>query len=965
MVAVPPALAPCPPPAHPPSAPPGPRAAGVHRRDPRVPFAGLLATYCALGCTVLGFNRSPLQILGTVAACLGLDVCFDRLLRRGQPRRERFGLSAAITGMGLSILLNYAHHPWLLFVPAFFAVASKYLLTFEGRHVFNPALCGVVGCLTLGGGLFASAPAYQWGGTLMVAAPLVMAALSLFVFKIGRTALIVSFLGFYALQTTVRAWLLRWHLPMETVLVGSFTSPAFFLFAFYMITDPRTSPVGPRAQVGWSLAVVLADAAYHFRQSLATLFFALFAVSAARWAFLHGRRLWRLGPWAGLRAGLFNGAFATRGAAFAGVGALGLGIYGNVLQPRFVAPDPGFRFEPVPAAVSGVSSQLGNVLNEVDPRVAHVAKWLLSVGDAVAVGDFDNDGLPDLFLTNPLKRPEDRNALYRNLGGFRFERVPLPALDEVNRHPETYGLVAHALFVDYDNSGRESLVLSTAFGRTILLKNRPGADGRAEFVDVTRAAGLGDDYTISVAATALDFDNDGNLDLFVANSLSPYLSDYDRPTEFNIFHLPPPAYPGDRRMFHFMHHGWQNAENGGLNLLYKNRGDGTFEKLDAAKLGMPETHWTLAVGAADLNHDGFPDLYCASDFGPDDLYLNEGGKHFRRVQGRFFGSIGRDTYKGMNVSIGDLDNRGWPDVYVSNVHVPLQAEGSLLWRVSPDEHDAFVPRVEDTATARGALNEGRFGWGAAMGDVNLDGALDLVQANGMVDDTPDRRFPTPRDYWYRVSYVMRSGPETHAYADRWPDLRGYEIFGRQRDRVYLSRGPGARPQFADVAAQVGLDAPGNSRAVALADFDNDGALDLVVTHQFAPASIYRNTLHERDAAAGRPPHHWLGLALAGDGKTVNREAAGARVVLRYTDAAGKPAQQTREVMLNSGFGAQGDRRLLFGLGEYAGPVEVEIRWPNGRVETMRDLALDRYHALRFGGQAPVLAEPLAAPAGLH
>src|SRR5206468_299021 len=112
---------------------------------------------------------------------------------------------------------------------------------------------------------------------------------------------------------------------------------------------------------------------------------------------------------------------------------------------------------------------------------------------------------------------------------------------------------------------------------------------------------------------------------------------------------------------------WDNATNGGRNVLYRNLGGGRFERLDSAALGLPETHWSLAVATGDLNHDGWTDLYVANDFGPDDLYLNEGGKHFRHVQGPLFGTMGRDTYKGMNASMGDVDRNGYLDVYVSNV----------------------------------------------------------------------------------------------------------------------------------------------------------------------------------------------------------------------------------------------------------------------------------------------------------
>jgi hypothetical protein len=383
-------------------------------------------------------------------------------------------------------------------------------------------------------------------------------------------------------------------------------------------------------------------------------------------------------------------------------------------------------------------------------------------------------------------------------------------------------------------------------------------------------------------------------------------------------------------------------------VLYHNNGHGHFQRLDAAALGMPETHWTMAVGTADLNHDGWPDIYCANDYGPDDLYLNHGGKSFERISSPLAGHIGHDTYKGMNVSVGDLDNRGWQDIYISNVHEPLQAEGSLSWRVEPNPRDPFHPYCRDMASPRRLLNEQRFGWGAAMGDLNLDGWLDLVQVNGMVDDTPDKRFDTPHDYWYHAAQVMRSGPELHSYADRWPDLRGYEIWGHQRNRVYLSSGH-APAKFADVSAEVGLNEATNTRAVAFADFDNDGALDMVLTHQFAEAEIFRNTLMTESTGSSRP--HWIGLQLQGDGIKVNRDAVGTQVFVES-----HLGRQMREVTLASGFSAQSDRRLLFGLAHDSSPVKVEIHWPGAGIQILRDLPVDRYHEIRFASTPVVTAE---------
>ncbi|MBM3459761.1 MAG: hypothetical protein FJX77_14665 [Armatimonadetes bacterium] len=309
----------------------------------------------------------------------------------------------------------------------------------------------------------------------------------------------------------------------------------------------------------------------------------------------------------------------------------------------------------------------------------------------------------------------------------------------------------------------------------------------------------------------------------------------------------------------------------------------------------------------------------------------------------------------MNVTIADFTSDGVPEIYVSNVHAPLQAEGSLLWTLRP-RGGAFVPEFCDEASRLGVLNERRFGWGAAAGDLDRDGDLDLAQVNGMVDDTLDRRFSDCPSYWYVNEKVMRAGPELHTYADRWGDLRGRCIFGSQRNRVYLNRGPTARPRFLDVAEQVGWDRPGNARGIALADLDNDGDLDGVVTHMFSSPTLYRNTL------ISGPTTHWVGLELCGDGRACSREAVGARVTVVSGKDRWVPEQQ-----LANGFAAQGDRRLLFGLGERGTAVDVEIQWPGSpaapRITRVR-LAPDRYHRVRFpavtGATPPVPAVGHAA-----
>src|SRR5260370_3787235 len=129
-------------------------------------------------------------------------------------------LSAYISSISIALLLNYSHNHYLLFLPVFFCIASKYIFTFHGKHVFNPSLFGVVAALLLGGGLFSSAPAYQWGGSIAMAEFLVTAALALFVFKVGPTALILTFFVFYTLATLLRAYLIMWHVSVELLVLG-------------------------------------------------------------------------------------------------------------------------------------------------------------------------------------------------------------------------------------------------------------------------------------------------------------------------------------------------------------------------------------------------------------------------------------------------------------------------------------------------------------------------------------------------------------------------------------------------------------------------------------------------------------------------------------------------------------------------------------------------------------------------
>ncbi|MDX1692140.1 MAG: FG-GAP-like repeat-containing protein [Ketobacteraceae bacterium] len=880
------------------------------RNDPRLPFVAILITYVILGVTVLGFNRSLGQIAVIVGTTCALDTIFSIIFRR----KVLFPLSSAITGFGLSILVNTAHGIWFPMIPAFFAVASKYLITVNGRHIFNPNLFGLLTAVTIGGGMISPAPAYQWGGYTAFSAFVVTAALILFVFRINRNPLIISFLGFYTLTLFIRGYITQHHVPPETIIMGTITSPAFYLFTFFMITDPATSPRSTKGQIFMAFFISFFDLALHKFESLSTLFKAGFVFYCLMY-FYRWYEFKKHNPQHSFMDS-FKG-YLPRLAGIPLVGLMGVALY-NIGHTYSPVADPGFKFTKIEAESLGILSEPGDTLTQVDPRVQHLSKWILAQGDGVAVADVDNDGDQDFFISYPLKTQEARVALYINNGGFSFERFPLPALNDYVKNFRENGLPSGGLWFDYDNDGDKDLYVVTGFGYGRLLQNTLSESGTLGFVDVTGEANVLA-YTNSMSATAADLNQDGLLDLLVANSLQVKFPDYEDTRYFNIFDLPEPEYEGDRRGVHFMHRTWHNADNGGENIIFLNNGQG-FVAQDNEAWGYTGTRWTLDHAVGDLNKDGWPDIYLANDFGPDQLFISEEGRRFKQLKGRFVGEMGRDTYKGMNATMADFNSDGLLDVYVSNVHVALQAEGSMLW-INKGTLDTEGPYgMEDRAMALNALNENRFGWGAAAADIDRDGRLDILQANGMVNDNYDELYEGCPDYWYWNDKIALTGPEVHSYADRYADLRGRCIYPHDKKRVYLNTGD----YFVDAADQVGWSDTEVARGIATVDLDNDGDLDVLVSQPFAPLGIYRNDSKDKQ---------WAGVKLVGNGTTCNRDAVGTKATLVYEDSTDLPMQY-REVMASNGLVAQSDQRLLFGLDQYPGHVSLQVDWcGQGKVET--------------------------------
>jgi len=318
-----------------------------------------------------------------------------------------------------------------------------------------------------------------------------------------------------------------------------------------------------------------------------------------------------------------------------------------------------------------------------------------------------------------------------------------------------------------------------------------------------------------------------------------------------------------------------------------------------------------------VNRDGFPDLLVANDFGVSELWLNDAGHGFQEV-GRA-SNIGSRPKSGMNATFGDLFNQGDWAMFVSNIAEPgILMHGNDLWL--PSDSSGSTPRFRDAASALG-VNLGGWTYGAQFTDLNNDGWLDLVVANGFVSG------PKRQSYWYDYSKVATGYKSVIADAKNWPALEGRSLSGYQRDLFWVNDGAGG---LKDAAAAVQGNEPYDGRAVSVADLWNRGAVDVIVANQRGPLQVFRDSV--------RPGEHWIAFQL--EGTRSNRSAIGAEAWL-YRGG----RRQLQQVDGGGGFASQRDRRLHFGLGSSTAVDSVVIRWPSGTRQVLDGPAADELHLI--------------------
>lgn len=473
--------------------------------------------------------------------------------------------------------------------------------------------------------------------------------------------------------------------------------------------------------------------------------------------------------------------------------------------------------------------------------------------------DYNNDGYLDIYLVNsgtlsdtsrPHRSPDNMNVLYRNIGDETF----VDATAEAGLH-QNYGYGMGCLAVDYDNDGDPDLYL-TNFGRNQLYRN----NGNGTFTDVTAHAGVGDGKW-SVSASFGDFNLDGHLDLYVANYL-----DYQLETAHACFlegvhiYCGPHEYPGAR------------------DTLYRNNGDGTFTDVTTRAI-LHNTGKGLGVLFTDYNNDGYPDIFVANDAVPDFLYRNNKDGTFTDIAitaGVAYNSEGRATAS-MGIASGDYDNDGFQDLFVTNFSLEINSlfhnDGDGFYTMTTFEVGLADPSFS------------KLGFGTQFLDADNNGTLELFVANGHV--------------WDNVSEITPS------------------LSYKQQCQIFGSIGTEQFEDLSETASQF-FKRSVVARGVAVGDYNNDGATDILVTCCNESPILLRNDSNV---------HNYVKIRLVGTES--NRYGIGAKVWVRTDETT-----QFREATCGGSYASGSEQTLLFGIGAQKTIRSIAVKWQSGHTQTL-------------------------------
>ena len=590
--------------------------------------------------------------------------------------------------------------------------------------------------------------------------------------------------------------------------------------------------------------------------------------------------------------------------------------------PRTAAAPPVGRaqFTAMPAAYTGVRFA-NQIADDGDLNVFTYRNFYN--GGGVAIGDLTGDGLPELVLTANQGGPR----LYLNEGRFRFRDVTRAAGVRAPAASWTTG----ATLADVNGDGRLDIYICRAGAgkpasraNQLWINQGAGRDSVPTFKEMAADYGVAD-QGYSTHAAFLDYDRDGDLDLFVINN------------------SPKPASSFGVRNTRRVRDPYGGAK------LFRNDGPRFTDVSARAGIHSPEVAFGLGLAVSDVNRDGWPDVYVSNDFFERDyLYVN-------RRDGTFGESLDQrmpvTSYYSMGLDVADLDDDGWPDVYTTDM---LPEDETRLKTTSMFESwDVYQAKVRNGYHHQSMRNmlqrnnrDGTFSdvgqmagvartdwsWGALIADLDLDGRKDLFVTNGIAKDV------TSQDYVAFLANEETMKEMTEGGRSKVDFRRLTKAMASTPIPNYAFRNLGDL-RFASVAADWGLATPSFSSGAAYGDLDGDGAPDLVVNNVNDTAFVYRNNAR---ALGG---NHYLQLRLDGEGR--NRFAVGARATVHAGDL-----HATQELAPARGFQSSVDYTLTFGLGARAAVDSLTVEWPDGRATVVRQPAADRRLTVRQAGAAP-------------
>ena len=502
-------------------------------------------------------------------------------------------------------------------------------------------------------------------------------------------------------------------------------------------------------------------------------------------------------------------------------------------------------------------------------------KYLLeTTGSGVALIDYDRDGRLDIFMVNGTTLdgapPGTTSHLYRNKSDGAFEDVT----DRAGLRQTGWG--QGACVGDIDSDGFDDLYV-TYWGQNRLFRNR----GNGAFEDITDRAGLKTARRWGAGCAFLDYNRDSRLDLVVANYIDMELASTPVPESGLCRYKGIAVACGPPGL------------KGGKNVLYRNRGDGTFEDVSVPSgIAAASGTYGLGVTTTDFDDDGWVDVYVANDSNPSALYRNNHDGTFTDIGIRAGCAFSQDgkPQAGMGIAIGDYDRNGTFDIFKTN----FAGDTSTLYA------NSGTGFCEDRTFAAGiGVNTRYLGWGVGFLDLDRDGWLDLFLVNG------------------------------HVY----PEVKQLSTEAPYQQRKVIYRGL-ANGRFEDITDRLGEPAttPKAGRGAAFGDLDNDGDIDIVVNNVNDAPDLFRLDVSS---------NHWLTITLIGT--TSHRQAIGARVRITVGDRT-----IVEEVRGGGSYYAQNDFRLNLGLGAATKVDRIEVRWPNGLEEVFPGTEVDRFITLKEG-----------------